>query len=360
MMRRRRAFGIGVAALAVGALVVGGVLAAVIAPPAVEARAAKDKPKIESVKFGDYKIVGPYTHKNLAVFLIRGEDKIKGKKFLTLAEAMEQDKIIIHETSNVGELVIENPSSVEIYIQAGDIVKGGKQDRVLAFDIIVPSKTKQMRIKSYCVERGRWSARGSESARQFGSSSKQLASKRLKLAVRQSGSQGEVWRSVADVQEKLSENVGGSVRSARSESSLQLSLEDDKVKEAVAKYVKKLARATRGENDDVGYAFAINGKINSADVYANRALFKKLWPKLLEATAIEAVAEFKKGRKFDPMTAEDIKKALEAAQKSRRVAEQAVNARIKLRTRESPAAVVFETQDAEEGGEAVRAHYLFH
>ena len=49
----------------------------------------------------------------------------------------------------------------------------------------------------------------------------------------------------------------------------------------------------------IGYVFAINGKINSADIYVSNALFKKLWPKLLQASAIEAVAELRRGEKFD-------------------------------------------------------------
>ena len=49
----------------------------------------------------------------------------------------------------------------------------------------------------------------------------------------------------------------------------------------------------------IGYVFAINGKVNSADIYGSNVLFKKLWPKLLKANAIEAIAELQKD-KFKP------------------------------------------------------------
>jgi len=65
----------------------------------------------------------------------------------------------------------------------------------------------------------------------------------------------------------------------------------------------------------VGFAFAINGELNSADVYACKALFMKLWPKLLKAAAVEAVAEFRKDKTFQPPKPDEVRKFLEEAQK---------------------------------------------
>src|SRR5262245_18563398 len=79
-----------------------------------------------------YRLEGPFTHGNLSVFLIHGKDKIKGVTFITLQEALVQKKVIVRETKSVNELTIENVSSDEVYVQSGDIVKGGAQDRMLA------------------------------------------------------------------------------------------------------------------------------------------------------------------------------------------------------------------------------------
>jgi hypothetical protein len=62
----------------------------------------------------------------------------------------------------VNELIVENLSDEEVYIQSGDIVKGGRQDRTLGYDLIVPKKSGKVKITSFCVEHGRWSARGRE------------------------------------------------------------------------------------------------------------------------------------------------------------------------------------------------------
>ena len=79
-----------------------------------------------------YQLSGPYTHANLTVFLLHAPDTLPDKTYLTLQEALEQKLVVVHETGNVSALAIENLSPTdEVYLQAGDIVKGGQQDRVL-------------------------------------------------------------------------------------------------------------------------------------------------------------------------------------------------------------------------------------
>src|SRR5262245_42887743 len=121
-----------------------------------------------STSVADLKFSGPYTHENLTIFLILGEDRIKDRDFLTLQEAIEQKKIVVHETANVNELAVENVSpSQEIFIQSGDLVKGGKQDRLLVFDLIVQPQSGRVPLAAFCVEAGRWQQRGSESKEVF-------------------------------------------------------------------------------------------------------------------------------------------------------------------------------------------------
>src|SRR5436190_16325558 len=93
--------------------------------------AADKKPEVRA---GDVRISGPYVYHNLTVYLLHGPDAaLKGKKILSLQQALEQKKVVVHETKNVNELTIENVSDdVEVFVQSGDIVKGGDQDRVFA------------------------------------------------------------------------------------------------------------------------------------------------------------------------------------------------------------------------------------
>src|SRR3984893_1676444 len=128
---------------------------------------AEQKPQEQS----DYRLEGPFTQGNLTVFLIHGKDKIKGQAFLTLQEALVQKKVIVRETREVNQLSIENISREEVYVQSGDIVKGGAQDRMMAVDLILPPHSGKIPIAAFCVENVRWSKRGAEEATVFNLSS---------------------------------------------------------------------------------------------------------------------------------------------------------------------------------------------
>ncbi len=290
------------------------------------------------------KINGPRTHENLAVYLIHGADRVNGKTYLTLQEALAQKQAIVRETGNVNQLVVENTSKdADIYIQAGDIVKGGKQDRALGTDLILESKSKTS-ITSFCVEQGRWTKRGKESAEQFGGAADQVASKELKLAVKQKKAQGEVWKSVAEAQSKLGGKVGAPVAAPQSATSLQLTLENQKVKASAGSYIAALGTVIDDVPDAIGFAFAVNGKISSADVYGSHALFGKMWPKLLKAAAIEAVAESEKGQTFEAPAIEKVEAAIADAETGK-TSEETLTPRVTAVTRESKDNLLFETRD---------------
>ena len=240
----------------------------------------------------NYRISAPYTYKNLTIFLIHGKDSTNKKNIITLQEALKLKVFKVYETSEVNELQVENTSSqYDVFIQSGDIVKGGKQDRVLAISIIIPARSGRVSIEAFCVESGRWEKRKDEDAQQFTSSEERIVSKDLKVAANGQRSQSEVWNKVSEAQKKLSTNTGVDVTANASGSSLQLALENSKVAATTEEYVAKLAALTRGKTDVIGYAFAINGQINSADIYVSNHLFNKLWPRMLKAAAVEAVGE---------------------------------------------------------------------
>lgn len=266
---------------------------------------------------GNYKLSQAYTHKNLTIFLIHGKDSSTKTNVMTLQEAMERKLFVVYETSNVNELEVENLSKTQdVFIQSGDIVKGGKQDRVLAISIIIPARSGRVKIEAFCVESGRWQKRGGEDANKFDSSNERIVSKDLKIAANATRSQQEVWAKVSEAQANLGKNVGGDVASGASRTSLQLSLEDKKVVANIDEYIKHFAKIAEGQSDVIGYAFAINGKINSADVYVSNALFRKLWAKNLKATATEAVSLSREVRLADPVKAEAVKGFILDAEKA--------------------------------------------
>ena len=249
---------------------------------------------------------------------------------LTLQEAMTKQTVRVIETGSVNELQIENTGTEDVFIQSGDIVKGGKQDRVLTVSLVLPPKSGKVGIASFCVEQGRWTARGQENVAQFTSSYDAMPSREAKLAMKApiakptespgasgvlnsnaqrtrtvagdetSSRQRGVWDEVAKVQNKLAGSLGGTVAAAQSATSLQLSLENEALKTKRAAYITALEDKAAAAPDVIGYVFAVNGKVNSADVYPSNALFNKMWGKLLGASVTEAIGEDKRRQGATP------------------------------------------------------------
>jgi hypothetical protein len=304
----------------------------------------------------------PLVHENLAIYFIRGPS-VPGKVPLTLEEAMAAGTVRVRETGNVNQLEIENIGDSEVFVQSGDIVKGGKQDRTLMVSLLLPPKSGVVPIASFCVEQGRWTARGREDVRNFSTASASVPSRELKLAMKapvpaapavadpsiarpamqaETGTrQQKVWESVRDTQMRLSGSLGAQVRSAVSASSLQLALESEKLADAQKSYFEALKAAGERDNAIIGFVFAVNGELNSADVYPSNALFRKMWNKLLTASVIEAI-----GQKDQPAVAPPPVEAVNAflAQaEAGKTAAKALNAGVRLDTREGEKAYLFET-----------------
>jgi hypothetical protein len=337
--------------------------------------------------FADSKttVSSPHVHENLAVYFIHGESAA-GPVPLTLQEALDKGSVRVLETGDVNELKIENTGSEDVFIQTGDIVKGGKQDRVLTMSFVLPPKSGEVALAAFCVERGRWSARGTESVAAFASAAEMMPSREAKLAMRaprpamadvaheahEEGAanrteqlqranreylrQSEVWESVAKVQGALSAGLNADVASTSSTTSLQLSLENEKLKEARAAYVRALQPQGEEKDDIIGYVIAVNGRINSADVYPSNALFRKMWPKLLVAAVTEAIgSESDKAAAAPAPSAAGVSEFLATAEKGN-AQEQVVNPLSRQELRDADAALFVEARRGD--GSWVHRNYL--
>lgn len=305
----------------------------------------------------NYRLSGPYKHKNLTIFLVHGKELMPGKNFLTLQEALKQKKVIVYETKDVNELAIRNLSNQDVYVQSGDVVRGGDQDRMISVDFIVPPRSRRMPIAAFCVESDRWNKRGSESNVAFGSSDTAIATKDLKLAAKRSNSQAEVWENVKVATGKLNSNLYLDVADPASPSSYELAVNNSVVLDTSNEYIKALSGIVRNQRDVIGYVFAINGHVNSADVYASRSLFLKLWPKLLRASAVEAIAELNQTEAAQPVTDESVRTFLAESERATGAAK-AVTRRVKLVTREDEKNIFFETLDGAAKDNWIHRNYI--
>lgn len=236
------------------------------------------------------RITGPYAHENLAVYLLHS-DKGDDGEFMTLDEGLKDGSVTVTEKGDgqVSELILENTSSRALFIQEGDRVKGGKQDRIIGLSFVVPAKSGKMPVPSFCVEQGRWSSKGALSGAAFSEGDRQLAPKEVRAAAKAGKDQSEVWEQVAATKRQAEDKL----RLANTNSNLNETMDSEKAKKAVEPYEKRLRGILAGKPDAVGVAFALNGKIEEVNIYPGHKLLAKLYPRLLGSYALAAVLDKK-------------------------------------------------------------------
>lgn len=139
------------------------------------------------------------SHKNLTVFLIEDDHARVGRSVLTLDEAIRSRSIEVRETHSVGSVEMRNRSDKPVFVQGGEIVAGGNQDRALAMDTILPPHSDWIAVKAFCVEHNRWSARDGKT-NAFDTAPNFLPSTDLRLAALVDRSQNAVWDAVRKYQ----------------------------------------------------------------------------------------------------------------------------------------------------------------
>ncbi len=295
------------------------------------------------------------SHKNLQIFLISANTSGDDVDYVPLKRAMENDLVKITETSNVNQLEVSNTSGKTVFIHAGDIVKGGKQDRTLTYDIIVDANKKDLKLSSFCVESERWSQRGGEEAAYFSSNTKMLSSRDLKVSSKKNGRQSDIWSEVAETQEKLNDNISEyydqniDVKANESSSSLELALDNKELKKIKEEYRSSFEKLDL--EGVIGFAYAINGELYNIDVYNNKALFKELFDKLLTAAIVEAVTELDpQAKNYPELTVvkllEQLKLEKDALETSKDL-----NKRTRWMTKEDRDLMVFTSVDLKNGEE---------
>ena len=221
--------------------------------------------------------------------------------YLTLDEAMAAKVATIKEvgadeaaadpsrevSGSVNTLLCCNESDKPLFLMAGDLVLGGKQDRILAESIVVAPRTRNMEIPVFCVEHGRWTPQDKDAERVetgvFYNEAKtgqcDLAVKKAALETRE---QGEVWRKVADNNKSL--NVEGEASSGTFRSTFDNKATQEKIE---ANWTK--ARSLTGE-DVIGYAVFVDGKMMAMDIFDSSKLAGKLSEKLLRSYIVTGLS----------------------------------------------------------------------
>ena len=219
--------------------------------------------------------IGAYTaHGALGVLWLHGA-AAPPLPIATLDEARASGALAISELdrATVPEVSVDNRGKRHVLLLAGEILVGGKQNRVLREDILLPPLSGPRALGVYCVEQGRWN----EGRRDFDSKSS-FAHPGLRREVYDKAEQARVWSEVA--------RSAGAVAAPSPTGSYQQVYEEPAVRRHLDEAERRLdAPAAAGA---LGAAVFVGAQMTGLDVFREPGLFAREWRKLLRAHAVEA------------------------------------------------------------------------
>jgi ARG and Rhodanese-Phosphatase-superfamily-associated Protein domain len=257
----------------------------------------------------NWRVLEPITRGNLSIYPVVSNLKVDTSDFLTLDEGLAKGEVRIaergelqnaiyrqrkvrpwppveerpqYEGASVNELMLVNQSNRPLLLLAGEVVSGGKQNRIIGADLVVPPKSEPLPLSVFCVEHGRWTAGGEG----FGVGGA-IAHPDIRREAQVNKSQSGVWDSVARSQKVLAApsptssylEAVNSPQAKRALDGMASSIEEE--------YEHEL-RAKVGGSSAVGVVVAINGQLVWSDIFPSAELFRKYWPKLLRSYVLEA------------------------------------------------------------------------
>jgi hypothetical protein len=282
---------------------------------------------------GNWRLLDPVSYENITIFPVVSSSTQDTSPFLTLDEGLSSGEVLVSEQgaaglartrngrpvavpqynsgASVSQLVLINRSKRPLLLLAGELVSGGKQDRIIGKDRIVPVGSEPLPLDVFCVEHGRWT----------GASSQFIASKTIvHPSVREQAAvardQKEVWDAVrsgtlakaappapggnagtsAYAPRITTETIQATIDGAAPTQAYAKIYEGGRVGASVDGFVEELKRrfdrATLGLKGErvVGVVVAYGGDVAWSDIFASGELFEHYWGKLLRSYAVEAMA----------------------------------------------------------------------
>ena len=269
----------------------------------------------------DWRLLGPVTYENMTLFPVVASTEADTGAFVTLDEGLASGEVVVREQgsdgmarsrdgrvipdyssgASVNQLVLVNRGKRPVLLLAGELVSGGKQDRIIGKDRIVPVGAEPLPLDVFCVEHGRWSSGANFAA------AKTIVHPSVREQAAVAQDQGRVWNAVrggttarpvpaappaALSSDALAETVARDAPTqsyARIYDSKRVSDSADNFVEEIRRRFAKETSGLKGEHL-VGVIVAYGGEVAWSDIFASSKLFRDYWPKLLRSYAIEALA----------------------------------------------------------------------
>jgi ARG/rhodanese/phosphatase superfamily protein len=283
----------------------------------------------------DYKVLAPISHGNLTIFPVISTKVHDTSDFITLDEGIRSGEVVVTEVGNlhsvmrrrppyvpvrptgaeVNRLVLVNNSKHPLLLLAGEVVTGGKQDRVVGKDRIIPGESDPVDVSVFCVEHGRWT----NTSEKFDTHASIMLQPSVRMKAMADQDQQKVWDEVGrsrtamagavaappahpsatPVPGQTSETVevassayaielNGTTSYAKARENKAVQKQVESITEPMQKAYESVIKQLRNQNA-VGVVVAVKGRIVWADMFASSSLLAKYWPKLLDSYASEAL-----------------------------------------------------------------------
>src|SRR6266446_10546893 len=271
---------------------------------------------------GDWRLLDPVNYENISVFPVVSSYNQDTSPFLTLEGGLATGEVLVREQgsetmvrgrdgrptyipqpstgASVNQLVLINRSKRPLLLLAGELVSGGKQDRIIGKDRLVPVGSKPLPLDVFCVEHGRWSSGASFK------DAKTIVHPSVREQATLQRDQGRVWNAVrsgttaeaspsADEARLAARRIARTIQDEAPTESYQKIYESREVRGSVETYVeevqRRFARETSGLKGEhlVGVVVAYGGEVAWSDIFASNDLFEQYWKKLLRSYVVEAL-----------------------------------------------------------------------
>lgn len=231
------------------------------------------------------------TYKNLKLIPIKtrgsGDGSLTigenmGQDIISLRQAMEKGLVTISErgtasVENVHWLRVTNKSDKPVYISSGEVIMGGRQDRMVTRDTVMIPTGKDQYISVMCVEEDRWSGK----EKKFTYSN--YANPRLRKVLDSSGNQVLIWKEVF-------QQLDGSGTRAPTQAYLARR-QDKKLAPEQNDYMKFFSDKLRNvDTTTIGFICISGDKIIGCDAFVGRNLFEDEMGPLLAGYIDEAIS----------------------------------------------------------------------
>jgi hypothetical protein len=265
----------------------------------------------------NYTVLNPITEGNLTLFPVVTESVHDTYMFLTLDEGIRSGQVVVTEQgassgmvrprprermgrdyqppsggAEVNRLMLTNNSDRALLLLAGEIVTGGKQDRVVGKDRIIAPKSGPVDLGVFCVEPHRWT----DASAHFGGVQSFMAQPSVRKKAMADKDQGAVWEEVAKARMAVAAQTPAAAPMIAGTSSYAVTMQNRLVQDKVDSLAEPLERSYErllGElraQHAVGAVLAVDGQLVWSDVFASPVLLQAYWPKLVRSYAAEAVA----------------------------------------------------------------------